>query len=266
MKARRLVIFALVIVALAIGGPFVYINFIKADAPAKFTLSATASGGAADSVPLDGTWSVAAGSEAGYRVGEVLVGQNSTAVGRTDVITGTMTIKGSTVESGSFTADMRATKSEQPTRDRAFHRRIMDTTKYPTATFTLTKPIDIGSPPANAEKKQVSATGNLSMHGTTKAITIPLTTDHSGTTVRVVGSYPIVFADWGIANPSYAGLVTTKDRGELEFLLILKHGMTEAVTTTTPTTEAAPADGQPHGPMTPPTVTPTTLAPLQIPS
>ena len=54
------------------------------------------------------TWSIAPGSQAGYRVGEVLAGQDSTAVGRTNVVTGSMNIKGTSVESGSFTADMRA--------------------------------------------------------------------------------------------------------------------------------------------------------------
>jgi hypothetical protein len=37
----------------------------------------------------------------------------------------------------------------------------------------------------------------------------------------VSGSIPVLFADWGIPNPSFAGLVTTQNHGLLEFLLKL---------------------------------------------
>ena len=33
------------------------------------------------------------------------------------------------------------------------------------------------------------------------------------------GSIPVVFADWGISNPSFAGFVTTQNHGLLEFLI-----------------------------------------------
>ena len=171
-----------------------------------------------------------------------------------------------TGESGSFTADMRAMKSEQSTRDRTFQRRIMDTSSYPTATFALTKPIEIGSLPASGVARKYSATGNLTLRGTTKAVTIPISADHAGTTIRVLGRLPIVFADWNIGNPSFPPLVTTKDQGELEFLLNFTKGATAPEASTTTTTEAEPPPGgPPPGGFTQPTVTPTTLAPLEIP-
>jgi polyisoprenoid-binding protein YceI len=266
MTARRWLVIALVAVVLAVGGPFAYLHFIQGSAPAKFKLSATGAAGPTESVPLDGTWSISSGSQAGYRVGEVLAGQDSTAVGRTNVITGSMLIKGTTVQSGSFTADMRAMKSEQSTRDRTFQRRIMDTASHPTATFALTKPIEIGSLPASDVARKYSATGNLTLRGTTKAVIIPITADHAGTTIRVLGRLPIVFADWNIGNPSFPPLVTTKDQGELEFLLNFTRGAPTPAATTTTVTEAPPPGGPPPGPMTQPTVTPTTLPPLEIPS
>jgi polyisoprenoid-binding protein YceI len=266
MTARRWLVVALVAVLLAVGGPFAYIHFIQGSAPAKFKLSATGAGGSNESVPLEGTWSIGPGSQAGYRVGEVLAGQDSTAVGRTSVVSGSMIIKGTSVESGSFTADMRAMKSEQSTRDRTFQRRIMDTASHPTATFALSKSIEIGSLPASGVARKYSATGDLTIKGTTKAVTIPITADHSGTTIRVLGRLPIVFADWNIANPSFPPLVTTKDQGELEFLLNFTRGPATPAVTTTTVAEAPPTGGPPPGPMTPPTVTPTTLPPLEIPS
>jgi hypothetical protein len=37
-----------------------------------------------------------------------------------------------------------------------------------------------------------------------------------------VGQIPITFADWGIGNPSFAGVVSTEDNGLLEFSLVLQ--------------------------------------------
>ena len=64
-------------------GPFVYIHFIEGPAPAKLELpSSSASttttftqGSDTISSSFEGTWNVGSGSTAGYRVQEVLVGQ-----------------------------------------------------------------------------------------------------------------------------------------------------------------------------------------------
>ena len=91
---RWLIVGIAVVAALAVAGPFVYIHFIEGKAPKRLSLSSTrgtattvASGAAAD-IPLDGTWKVASGSQAGYRVKEILFGQNHEAVGRTSAVTG----------------------------------------------------------------------------------------------------------------------------------------------------------------------------------
>ena len=38
--------------------------------------------------------------------------------------------------------------------------------------------------------------------------------------IEVSGDIPVVFADYNIQNPSFAGFVTTQDHGLLEFLLV----------------------------------------------
>src|SRR5271155_3151716 len=108
-RRRRLIVGAVgaaaLIVLVALLGPYVYIHFIEGPAPAKLelpkssatTTSNTSPGAASTTTSLDGSWNVGTGSVAGYRVQEVLVGQNATAVGRTSKIWGSMTIAGSTV-------------------------------------------------------------------------------------------------------------------------------------------------------------------------
>jgi polyisoprenoid-binding protein YceI len=233
-------------VLLVVGGTWVYIHLIKDDAPAKLTLetndtSASASttpasdgssattaasaggaattAGSASSGSIDGSWAASDQSLLGYRVKEVLFGQSTEAVGRTDAITGSLTIAGSTVDKGDFTVDMTTVKSDSGNRDRQFNGRIMDTTSFPTSTFALTKPIDLGSVPAEGQTVTASATGDLTLHGTTKSVTFDVQAQLKDGDIEVNGTIPVAFADYGIPNPTF-GPASTEDNGVLEFLLV----------------------------------------------
>ena len=172
------------------------------------------------SASLDGTWKVASGSTAGYRVKETLFGQSATAVGRTTAVTGEFTLAGTTVPTASFSVDLTQVSSDRSQRDGQFQGRIMDTAQFPTATFELTNPIDLGSVPANGVEITPKATGKLTLHGTTKTVTVDLTAKRTGNNIQVLGSIPITFADYGIDNPS-GGPASVGDNGTLEFLLVL---------------------------------------------
>jgi polyisoprenoid-binding protein YceI len=230
--------FALLLVGV-VGGPYVYIHFIEGKAPAPLSVntstSSTASAGSpssptsaapsgsssgsTSSSSIDGTWKVGSGSVVGYRVNETLFGQSNTATGRTSSVTGSLTVAGHTATAGSFTADLTTVASDKAQRDRQFQGRIMNTATYPTATFKLTQPIALGSEPADGVTVTKQATGDLTLHGVTKSITFPVSIKKTGSTVAASGSVPIVFADYNIGNPSFAGTVTTDDHGTLEFLL-----------------------------------------------
>jgi polyisoprenoid-binding protein YceI len=221
---RWAVIGVVVILAAVVGGPYLYIHFIEGKAPAPLTLakattSATATAAATDSSP-QGAWTIASGSKVGYRVKEVLFGQSNEAVGRTSSVTGTATIKGTTVTAASFTADLTTVSSDKERRDSQFQGRIMNTASYPTATLKLTEPIELSSIPATGVQKTVTVKADLTLHGVTKAIEFSMTGIYSGSSIQVSGSIPIVFADWGIANPSF-GPVSTEDNGILEFAITL---------------------------------------------
>jgi polyisoprenoid-binding protein YceI len=224
---------AVVAVALVVGGPFIYIHFIEGKAPAPLSLSTVTtvanptaatptSATSSSSSTLLGTWDVSNGSIAGYRIQETLFGQSNTAVGRTSAITGSITISGTDITAGRFSVDMTTVKSDQSLRDDQFQGRIMDTSKYPSATFVLTSPIRLGSIPAEGTTITETATGQLTLHGTTQAVTFQVQARRSGSTISVSGSIPIVFADYGIDNPS-GGPATTANHGLLEFLLYFSH-------------------------------------------
>jgi polyisoprenoid-binding protein YceI len=200
----------------AVGGTYIYIHFIEGPAPKPLTLPKV-------TTPKHsaGTWQATGKSVVGYRVNEVLFGQNNVAVGRTNSVTGSITVDGASVGSASFTAQMADVHSDQSERDGQFDGRIMEVSRYPTATFALTSPISLGRIPAAGVTVHETATGNLMLHGQTHAVTFPVSARYSGTSIDVTGSIPVTFADYGIENPSFAGTVTTDSHGTLEFLLVL---------------------------------------------
>ena len=126
------------ILALAVvGGPAVFFHLVEGHTPARLSLPAAGQVGTGPIAagPVNGTWVVTAGSQAGYRVQEILFGQHHTAVGRTSKITGHLIISGATVTAADFNVDMAAIKSDQPSRDAQFDGHIMETYKYRQATF-----------------------------------------------------------------------------------------------------------------------------------
>lgn len=217
-------------VAAVAGGTFVYIHFISAKAPAPLSLKA-ASGAARSASPaagqgttatLAGTWQAGSGSVVGYRVQEVLFGQNNIAVGRTSGITGSITIRGTSVTAGSFTVQMATIKSDESQRDAQFNGRIMDTSAYPTGTLTLTRPISLAPVPAAGTIKTYGATASLTLHGHTRPVAITLSAERTSTGIEISGSIPVLFSNWDIPNPSFGDVITTQNHGELEYLLKLR--------------------------------------------
>jgi polyisoprenoid-binding protein YceI len=162
----------------------------------------------------------------GYRVNEVLFGQNNVAVGRTHDITGSITLSGTDVEKAGFTVQMSTVHSDESQRDNQFDGRIMDVSEFPTSKFVLSSPIDLGSS-ANlhaGDPISATATGELTLRGQTHSVTFPLTASYTATGIDINGSIPITFATWDIPNPGFGSAITTDNHGILEFLLVLKSG------------------------------------------
>lgn len=231
-RLKWIIALPLAALLLLLGGTWTYINVLRDDAPARLVLegnvsdnlpattATTAAAGATATAPasFDGTWVATTGSQAGYRVDEILFGQNVEAVGRTSNVDGALTINGATVESAAISIDLASVQSDESRRDSQFRGRIMNVAQYPTATFTLTSPINLGTLPADDATVTVPATGELTLHGTKKTVTVDVTAKRSGGTISVQGMIPVVFADYGIPSPSF-GPASVEDHGEIEFLV-----------------------------------------------
>jgi polyisoprenoid-binding protein YceI len=228
-RAWKWIALAAVVIVAAGGFGFWYF-WVRDDAPPPAALpdrtqatSSTDSTAAASAA--DGTWTVVQGDGVfvGYRVEEQFAGDtlSKTAVGRTPTVEGTVTVDGTEVSEANFTADLTQLDSDQDRRDNYLQSNSLQTNEFPEATFTLTSPIDLGGPPAVGEAVTVTASGDLTLHGVTKAVQIELDARWNGDTIDVAGELPVLFADYDIDRPSVP-ILTTEDNGIMELVLTFR--------------------------------------------
>ncbi len=174
---------------------------------------------------LTGAWQLSGQGEsfAGFRVREELVGIGAfTAVGRSTALTASLEFDGSAITAVTVEVDMTQLKTDDSRRDRALRGQAIETNRFPTSTFVLAEPIPIESVPAEGETISVTAVGDLTLHGVTQRVEIPLEGQFTGGLVVVVGSLEIAFADYDITAPSAPIVVSVEDRGVMEFQLVLE--------------------------------------------
>ena len=198
-----------------------YFLFFNEDSPDEFELTPVEDQAEPADGDLAGTWSVADGSEAGYRVREKLANlpAQSDAVGRTQDVSGTVVIDDSSVSAASFEVQLATLQSDEERRDNRV-RSALQTDQFPTATFELTTPIDLADP--SAESVRVEAVGDLTIHGVTKSVTIPIEAARNGNQLELVGAITFPMVDYGITPPSIGGFVTVEDDATLEFKILLE--------------------------------------------
>jgi polyisoprenoid-binding protein YceI len=235
------VVIAAVLAALLLAGGYgIWYLFLRPAGPAAIDVTSTAlPSSLPSSAPLtggiDGTWQVdtSIGSAAdltdstfvGYRVQEQLAGIGAnTAVGRTSKVTGSLTIAGSQVSAVTIEADLTTLSSDDPNRDRQLGNQGIQTNQFPTATFKLTSPLDLGSVPTDGKAVSVTAKGDLTLHGVTKSVEVPLKATLSGSVIVVEGSLPITFADYGIDKPNSFKVLSIDDHGTMELQLFFTKG------------------------------------------
>ena len=222
MRPLRWVIGLVVLGALVGAGIGVW--YVLGDrAPAKPKLDTTASTAGGGPATPDGTWKVARSSKVyvGYRMTEVFAGDvvHKTAVGRTPAVSGTLTIEGDRVTETNVSADLRELTSDQSRRDNYIHTHAIESDSFPTAKFTLTKPITLTAPFRKGGVQRLTADGTLTLHGVTRAVSVPLDARWNGPTIEVDASgIPVVLADYGITPPD-TGIVKVDDHGSFELAL-----------------------------------------------
>lgn len=241
-----LVVLGLIVLLGAIAGGaygFSYL-FLREEAPAAVGASTVASEAAVASTAatqsaaaqddgevgdVSGVWSIDSsvgsfddfsGSFVGYRVQEELASIGAaTAVGRTPDVTGSLTLDGATLTEVQVTADLTTLQSDDDRRDGQLRTQALETNAFPTATFVLTDAIELPAAAADGDTVQVTATGELTLHGVTQTVEVPITAALSDGVITVTGSIDILFSDYEMDPPSSMIVLSVDDQGVMEFQL-----------------------------------------------
>ncbi len=235
MRTRLLVIAAAAVAAVALvaGGAYLYYFTGLRTSPPQLGLTATpaATPTAGGSTPtasagLSGSWTVASGSVAGYRVKELFVGQTSKheAVARTSTVSGGLTVSSGAdayqVSNVTITVGLAGLESKDQVAGRDVTQRDgvvsrqLDVSQFPTATFSVVSasvPSAVTSGPVD-----VTAAGKLTIHGVTRDVTVKAKAQLAGSRVEIAGSIAINMADYGVSPPQVP-FVTVDTALTLEF-------------------------------------------------
>ncbi|QYG92233.1 YceI family protein [Iamia sp. SCSIO 61187] len=242
LPRKIIAIGAVVIVALVGAGVW---WFLRDDAPAEASLATavesveegTATTEASETTDdgasaVAGTWTVdtetgdftyesATGTFAGFRIDEELAAIGSTtAVGRTDAVSGEVTIEGTTVTAASFEVDLTTITTETSMRDRVVQD-ALETEAFPSATFALTEPVELGEAAATGEAIEVVVAGELTIHGVTRPAEIAVEAQLVEGTVVLVATTEVTFADHDVEVPSSPAVLSVDDHGVLEAQILL---------------------------------------------
>jgi len=211
----------------------VWFFFFTPSTPDRLTVSNASGDGAGttSSAPLsgevDGTWKPVPDSLVGYRVREKLAGlpASSDAVGRTSAVAGSVTLKrqGETIvaSDANFTADLTQLRSDESRRDNRMRTTGIETARFPSATFVAAAPIEVPATALSGSAAKVQASGDLTIHGVTKRVAMPLDVKANGGRIEVVGSLTFPFDDFAMTAPNVGGFVTVESNPTLELKLVL---------------------------------------------
>ena len=147
----------------------------------------------------------------------------ATAVGRTPDINGSITLAGTQLTGADLSVDLTTLASDESMRDGQLGHQGVQTDQFPTATFVLTEPIDLGTLPAEGSPINVTAVGDLTLHGVTKNVQIPLAAVRSGDIIGVSGSLTFPWGDFGMTQPSSMKVVSLADTVTMEFQAFFRH-------------------------------------------
>lgn len=210
-----------------------YFVVFPTSSPKPFSLTdttAATSTGSSDAAADSGAgqWKVAGGSQVGYRVREKLafLSAKSDAVGRTSDVSGTASLSQSgdatTITAASFKADLSTLKSDRDMRDQRIHQIGLESDRYPEATFKLATPLKLPSSVSSGRVAHVTATGDLTIHGTTKRERIPIQIRLSDAALEATGSLTFPWSEFNMTAPNVGGFVAVEDEATMEFDLHLQ--------------------------------------------
>ncbi len=101
--------------------------------------------------------------------------------------------------SGQVSIDLRRAGTGNRLRDREMHASVLETERYPVATFRPSRVIGSLAPSGPSD---LVLAGFLSLHGVDHSLTLPVRARVAGDTVSAETTFEIPYVAWGLRNPS----------------------------------------------------------------
>ncbi|SMQ68117.1 YceI family protein [Agreia sp. VKM Ac-1783] len=171
-----------------------------------------------DTSDLSGDWAIENGSSAGYTVGAVVNGSAVTVSGTTDRVAGSATVEDSVLTGATIVVEVASITTDNAVRDAYFRGPALDAADYPTALFTLSSPITLTDDLLGGKPVTVAASGDLNLHGVSRAVEVSLTATLKNGRLTLTGSVPVSFDDYGI-EPIDLGFARVDNEGSIDFIL-----------------------------------------------
>lgn len=162
-------------------------------------------------------------SQVSYRVGETFFNEDNrfyVAVGVTHGVAGEIFVDRAHPRQsrvGTITVDISQFTSDSARRDRAIRRRWLESSRYPTATFT---PVAIeGLPDAIVEGQEIPVriSGNLQVRDVTRPVMFSGPLKLQGATLTGTVRATIQMKDFGFDPPSILGFLKAENQATLDF-------------------------------------------------
>lgn len=185
-----------------------------------------AAAAAADRASYSGRWIVqrGPGTFLGYRVRARVAGRPvpTEIVGRTQAVSGLLQLSGAHLEGADVLAELATLSSGNPRRDDYLRVHALQSQVYSTARFQLSSSVPLPGTPRPGRVVPVQAPGTLMVHGRTRTVTFSLEGRWQGDTLEVVGRGRIRLADFAIARPRVAGVLSVGEHAIVEVRLRLR--------------------------------------------
>ena len=141
-------------------------------------------------------------TEARFYIQEILLGVDTTVIGVTNDVEGSLTVdlaNPQDVSMSTVTIGIDSLATDSSNRNRNMHNSILESGQYPTATFTATSFANVPAAVNIGEAFDFQITGDLTIHGTTQAVTFDATaTAISEMRIEGIARLDIVYQDYGI--------------------------------------------------------------------
>ncbi|MCC7353957.1 MAG: YceI family protein [Anaerolineae bacterium] len=154
-------------------------------------------------------------SEASYEVQEVLLGQKTTTVGRTNALEGEFRLG---LRDGKpyfdfsrLRVDLRTLKSDNGIRDQAIRQRWLESNRYPFAEFVAREIVEFPGDAAEGKEVRFQVNGDMTIREITRPVTFEIRATLNGDTLTGTGTTFLLMKDFGFDPPEILGRFTVSD-------------------------------------------------------